>query len=602
MSTTSLDFDVIRSDLVAFMKNQPGFTDYNFEGSNLSILINLLAFNAHKHGIIANTLTNETALGLAQQRNSVVRIAQSLGYIPHGAQPAEVTTIVCAANPSLVTPSITIPAETVFTAGEYNFYNPDPIVLTLNLNETFYKSEPVILREGSKKTFNTEFNNDPIILYERNIDMRSMSVTINGNAVPRLSNILTKPTDTIPTVYYLLEEHDDKYYKLWIYKISNGEVLTYTDNVEISYYTTVGTEANGLGQTNQMVFDSIVYSGLTCQPILEITDGTITGYAQGGTNYESLDTIKMSIRYGANSAVEPYVESTVSPVTNRMVTATDYQTVLKRLATFGIQDITAYGGESLSPVVYGTVFIAVKPSASSQLSVEQIAELRNYCLQYAIAGVVPVFENLVYLNLLPTIRFAFTNGTGVPNSATISTNLKNDFVNFINEDKFNSIKNLNTFVLQCLNRYSYIKTMTVTTDLYVESNTFSVSAGNVTSESGLAGLYTFDFFENVIVTGSVNSSTFVWNGVSGCRLNDSNGILRVVQGDGTVLETNMGTVNYTTGQIVVGTDGQLFIPDSVDGEILKIIVTPNDGTQISNQRNSLLNIETTDVVTAGVVL
>lgn len=366
LKITDLDFDTIKSNLIQFLNQQSEFSDYNFEGSSLSVLIDLLAYNTHYNAYYLNMIANESFLDTALLRDSVVSHAKLMNYLPASrtAPIATVNITIESGNSTLDT--LLIPKGTVFSSEIIDDYPYNFVTIenhTVTKSNTKYIFENIDLYEGIFNTYSfiQNDNSNPkqiFTLPDINIDTRTLSVLVNENpSGSSIFNAYKLSTDVLDLnssseAYYLQEGRDQKFEiyfgdDLISKKIADGSKVT------VSYVITNGTAAN---KANTFIPTGTIggYSNITVTPV---------SAASGGNERESVDSIKFS-------ATKKYSTQ------NRLVTAKDYAAYIRSNYP-GVQSISVWGGEEQSPVVYNKTFVALKLRDGFYLSENEKSRLVN---------------------------------------------------------------------------------------------------------------------------------------------------------------------------------------------------------------------------------
>jgi hypothetical protein len=354
LKVTELDFDTIKNNLKSFLKQQNEFTDYDFEGSGLSVLLDILAYNTHYNAYYLNMVANESFLDTALLRNSVVSHAKSLGYTPYSTK-SPVTSInleVFSFNNN--TGTLTLPVGYNFLSNQidgksYSFTTLQEHVSTKSNGS--YLFENLRLYEG--RLLNYRFSYDEqtnpkqtFTLPDGGIDTDTLKVLVYPSASSTEFSIYQKVSNVVDVtgtseVYFLQESRTDNYQ---IYFGNNfvGKKLPPGATIVVSYLVTNGTLAN---KANNFIATSILSDNLS-EPLSNFVI-TPVSEAAGGSEKESVD----SIRY---SAVNQYTSQ------NRLITYNDYESFI--LSNYpNLNSISVWGGEDETPPVYGKVFISLKP-------------------------------------------------------------------------------------------------------------------------------------------------------------------------------------------------------------------------------------------------
>jgi hypothetical protein len=357
LRVTELDFDTIKNNLKAFLNQQTEFTDYDFEGSGLSVLLDILAYNTHYNAYYLNMVANESFLDTALLRDSVVSHAKKLGYTPYS-QRAPIATINLTVNSSTSnTGYLTLPSGYGFLSNQidgsaYNFVIlEDTIVAKANSQ---YYFENVDIYEGQLVTYNFTHNQatnpkQVFSLPESNIDTTTIRVSVRpavGNTQVAVYSKVTDILDVSSTsdVYYLQENKSGKF-QIYFGNDIVGKKLPDGAVVSVRYLVTNGTDAN---KANNFIGSSSLTDSLN-ESLTNFNIRPVSA-AAGGSVRESIDEIKF------NSAAQFTTQ-------NRLVTFKDYESYLRKNYP-AIDSLSVWGGEDETPPVFGKVYIAIKPKAN----------------------------------------------------------------------------------------------------------------------------------------------------------------------------------------------------------------------------------------------
>jgi len=364
LNITELDFDQIKANLKAYLKADPNFTDYDFEGSILSSVLDVLAYNTFYNAFTANAVVNELYLDTAQLRNNVVSHAKMLGYVPRSKTSAFTYLNVNVASPAGNPASLTMDRGTRFTSlvdgSLYQFVNLEASTIT-PVNGV-YQFNAVKVNQGQLKTtsyiVDSSDDRQTFQIREDSVDISSITVrvkeTFDSNTYDvysRNSNVTN--IDGTSKVYFIQESLDGKY-EVYFGDNIFGKRLLPGNVVEIQYLITDAELANGASSFS--LADTI--QGNTSVSITSVNaTGTAANSAGGGGDRESIDSIKYN-----------------APLTflsqNRVVTADDYKaTILNNYSN--VETITAWGGEENEPPEYGKVYVSIKPKDAEALTAVQ---------------------------------------------------------------------------------------------------------------------------------------------------------------------------------------------------------------------------------------
>lgn len=431
---TDLDFDTIKFNLKNFMRSQELFSDYDFEGSALSNLIDLLAYNTHYMGFYANMIANEAFLDTASIRDSVVSHAKMLGYTPHSTTSA-IGKINLSFTDSTASTSLTLPRFTQFASSALNGVN----YIFVNLEEKTIEKDPVTnefkfinvsIVEGIPVNYTFTYNMlaNPQAEFEipdSDVDTSTIEVIVQNSSVDLTQE--TYKLGTTPTSIdensrvYFLDEIKNQQYKIYFGNGIIGNKLSDGNIVIISYLISKGTAANKA--TNFTLLDSLSTNGIGT--VLTNPTVTVVQAAAGGTQAESIESVKFA-------APKSYISN------NRAVTKNDYIALIKKNYP-SLEAVNVWGGEENNPPAYGKVFISAKPALGYDITLTEKQYIIDTVINpMSILTVTPEFVNpdYVYLRLDARVTYDPTATTKTPGE--IETTAKQAIYNF-------GYKNLNNF-------------------------------------------------------------------------------------------------------------------------------------------------------------
>jgi len=396
----NLDFEDIKVALKEYLRANSDFTDYDFEGSALSTLIDTLAYNTYYTAFNTNMVVNEMFLDSATLRDNVVALAKQLGYRAKSitAPTAYIDFTVNYSTPGTDTELI-LKAGTGFIASYdnvlYQYVTLDDVkVQVLNGSTAFFSQVPV--KEGTQITntftVNSSLTNQRFVLDNRNIDTNTILVKVfpTGGSFNEQyfvsDNILDVNSES---KVFFLDEIEDERYEIIFGDGVLGQKLPNGARVEVSYLTTNGPASNGV---KTFVFSGILENINGATPNNSVTINTVVPAAGG----EDRETIK-KIKYNAPK---------IYAAQNRAVTSNDYDALIRRIYP-AVSDIIIFGGEDQEPPQYGRVFIAIKPEDASYITSITKQEIRNELKKFSIASVIPelVDPSILFVELTSKIFY-----------------------------------------------------------------------------------------------------------------------------------------------------------------------------------------------------
>ena len=384
---TNLDFADLRAQIKDYLRTNSNFKDFDFEGSNFSVLIDLLAYNSYITAYNTNMAVNECFLDSATLRENVVSLARNIGYVPRSSRSASATVNFSVDLGTNDTRVVILKAGQVALGnqqgGQYIFSIPDDFVATVDDNNVAL-FDNLTLYEGVylTKTFTIDYSqpNQRFILPNSNIDTTSIRVTVKSttNEIYALYDNILRVDST--SKLFLIQEIEDEQYEILFGDGILGKKPPAGARVSVSYIVTNGPLANGAANFS---FIGILKDDTDATLTSGISLLTTTSSASNGDNVEDISSIK-------------YLAPRIYAAQYRAVTANDYKGIIPYVYP-NVESVTAYGGEELDPPEYGKVFISIKPRNGSFLSQITKDSISTQLKQYSIAGIKPEIIDLKYL-------------------------------------------------------------------------------------------------------------------------------------------------------------------------------------------------------------
>lgn len=400
LRVTELDFEDIRTNLKSYLSSQNQFSDYDFEGSAMAVLLDVLAYNTHYNSFYINMLANEMFLDTAQQRDSVASFAKSLGYTP-------ISAVGASANVSLTFTGIdsstvsqfTIPKNSTFTTTiddiQYTYVTPEAFTVVSSGGASPTYTKNITIKEGTPVThrFVVDANNPArYIIPNENVDTTSIVVNVQNSSADTTKVEFSRATNVAQVLstdsVYFLEEASDGKYEIVFGNGSLGKAIVDGNIVIVDYLVCSGEDTNG---SSTFSVDS-----LNVQPAsVSYTDVTLTvnSASSGGRPQESIDSIKFN-------APRHYETQ------NRAVNENDYSRIILT-ENPDLQSVVAFGGEKATPPVYGKVYIAAKPFSENFITTTRKNAIRLSILDRVPLAIDPVIIDPEYTYLIPTITTNF---------------------------------------------------------------------------------------------------------------------------------------------------------------------------------------------------
>ena len=446
-----LDFDSIKNNLKTFLRGQDTLKDYDYEGSAMSVLLDVLAYNTQYNAYYLNMIANEMFLDSSVQRGSVASQAKLLNYTPSSSIAPQATIILTMSG--VTDASLTLPKYTNFLSEpidgvNYNFINPN--AYTVNVVNNTATFENVVLKQGRLSAFNFIVNSteNPKYIFEildENIDTTTLSVLVQENSTNTTTQIYNKASDFLTidgdSLVYFLQEGNNNYYEIYFGDGILGKKLKDGNIVKVSYISTEATLSHGANTFYLM--DTVGgYSSSLVTPLTQATNGV---------QRETIDSIKFQAP--KNFAAQ-----------NRAVTKNDYMTLIQQ-NNLGItfDSVSVWGGEENDPPLYGTVFISLKPTGAYDLTTTQKQRLIEEVIKpISVLTVTPQIVDPDYVYVQLTINVYYDPNKTTQTSGQIQEGIKQSVFSFATNtlNTFNSTFNSYSLLTYIQNYSSSI----ITTD------------------------------------------------------------------------------------------------------------------------------------------
>jgi len=590
------DFDAIKINLKSFLQGQSQFQDYDFEGSSLNILLDILSYNTHYLAYLANMATNELYLDSADIRNNIVSLAKMIGYTPSSPK-APMASIDIQINNATGT-SVTMNKGTVFTTSvddvSYQYVTNSDVTITPDSG--VYKFSGVPIYEGSLVTFKYTVDSTDVdqkfILPNANIDTTTLLVKVQNSSSDTTTNTYSLAGGfnnvTATSKVYFIQEGQDGKFEIYFGDGVNGHAVSDGNIVILEYIVTNKTLSNNAS--------SFSLSG-TIGGFSDVTITTVSN-SQGGSESQDNESIRHNapLQYAAQ---------------DRAVTTTDYETLVRSIYPNALS-VSAWGGEDDETPRYGIVKIGIKAASGSTLTETTKQDIVNKLKPYNVASVAPQIIDPETTSVLLTSTVKYNASTTTKSSDTLKSEIITAITNFNTNQlqKFDSvyrhskvtglIDDVDNSILSNITTIKVRKEFTPTLaasnkyDIYFRNALFNPHTGHNSAAGGILSSTGFK------VTGS-DLEQFLDD--------DGNGIVRryyLSSGIRTYSNETQGTINYTTGQITLNSLNVASISNirGVTSTTIELTVTPssNDIVPVRDQiieidiSNSIVNVETDSFV------
>ena len=576
---TDLDFDSVKANFKTFLSQQNSFTDYNFEGSGMSVLMDLLAYNTHYLAFHANMLANEMFIDTALTRSSAVSHAKALGYIPSSTKSANATIDVTVRGVPLSQKSVVMAAGTIFTTTvndvSYQFVTIGDHTATSDTG--IFMFTDIRIYEGTRirYTYTVDSSNleQQFVIPSSAVDTGTVVVSVQTSSSDVTTEVYTLNTDYAvldsTSLKYFIQEIEDGKYEVYFGDGVNGKKPIDGNIVILDYVVTNGSVADG---ATAFTASSTVggYSNVNV---------TTTSSAAGGGDAESVDSIKFNapLKYAAQG---------------RAVTPDDYKAIVPTVYT-NIKSIQCWGGEDNDPPIYGKVYVAIRPNTGTSLTTTTKNSIVTNLKKYNVASIVPeiVDAEILYLVLGVTAKY----------NSTVTEKSKSDIQALV-ETTVSSFNTNNLQKFDSVFRHSKLLKDVDETDTSILSSTATLKLKRiVTPTLNAITKYTIAFNNAAYHPAAswaqtvVESTGFYLSGNTNEQFidDDGSGNIRTfyLLGGTTKTITNAaaGTVNYGTGEVVLTSFNITSVTNS--SGTIDITIKP-DSNDIIPVRQQVIEIDT----------
>jgi len=579
------DFDAIKLNLKSFLQGQSQFQDYDFDGSSLSILLDILSYNTHYLAYLANMATNELYLDSADIRNNIVSLAKMIGYTPSSPR-APKSSIDITINNGTGT-SVTMSKGTVFTTTvddiSYQYVTNSDVTTTPV--DGVYKFSDVTICEGSLVTFKYTVDSTDVdqkfVLPNANIDTSTLLVKIQNSSSDTTTETYSlaggyNNVDADSKVYFIQESQDGKF-EVYFGDGVNGKKVNDGNIVILEYIVTNKTLSNNAS--------SFTLSG----NIGGFTDVTIVtnSISQGGSESESDESIRHNapLQYAAQ---------------DRAVTTTDYESLVQSIYPNALS-VSAWGGEDDETPRYGIVKIGIKAASGSTLTETTKQDIVNKLKPYNVASVAPQIVDPETTSVLLTSTVKYNTSTTTKSSDTLKSEITTAVTNYNTNtlQKFDSVYRhskltglidaVDNSILSNITTIKIRKEFTPTLlssnkyDIYFRNSLFNPHSGHNMASGGILTSTGFK------IDGNDNEMFLDDDGSGNVRL------YYLASGIRTYINSTQGTIDYDTGQITLNSLNVASISNirGVTSTTIELTVTPNSNDVVP-VRDQIIEIDTSN--------
>ena len=558
---SNLDFDEVRTSLKEYLRANSTFTDYDFEGSNLSSIIDLLAYNTYITSYNANMVSNEVFIDSATLRENVVSLARNIGYLPRSrkAAAATVSFFVDCSNISPTPASLTLKkgpvAATSGTFGNQSFVFSILSDITVPVLDGIASFDEISIYQGTLLTSNFTYSsrtpNAKFILPNAGIDTTLLNVVVKGTQ-QSTTQVQYSYQDSLFNIektskVYFLQEIEDERYQLIFGDGIFGKALEEGNYIVADYIVSSGDSGNGVNQFEFAGSISYTRNGTT----YAVTDGisliTTDISSKGGETIETVDSIK-------KFAPRIYASQ------NRALTANDYETLIPAKIYPETESISVFGGEELVPPQYGKVFISIKPKTGDFLPNLIKENIRMKLKKYAVAGIVPEILDLKYLYIEVDSKIYY-NSNLATTGASVSSTVQNNANKYAESSELNKYgarfkysKFLNIIDQSDQAVTSNITTVTIRRDLRAALNTFAEYSIGFGNEFYIKSMDGYNIKSSAFKISGIAQDVYISDIPNTNRIDGSLFLFTVPTASSTtptIVRRNVGTINYEKGIITL---------------------------------------------------
>jgi len=595
---TNLDFDQIKQSLKDYIQSNSDFTDYDFEGSNLSTILDVLAYNTYITSYNANMLSNEVFIDSATLRENVVSLARNIGYIPRSKKSSR-TNISFFVDISSVSPTpanLTLKAGPVATTGgRFNgqsFVFGIPEDITVSVIDGIASFDNIEVYEGSylsqSYVYSTRNPFQKFILPNIGIDLDSLVVTVRPSIDSSVSTKYTRQDELFDSVtkstinknsnIYFIQEAESEQYEVIFGDGVFGKALEDGNIIEMTYIVTNGSDGNGV---NSFTFSGSV-SYVRNSVEIFVTSGislisTILP-SSGGESIESIDSIR---KYA------PQLYATQ----NRALSAGDYETLIPNKIYPETESISVFGGEDLVPPQYGKVFISIKPRNGDFVPNLIKQNIKRDLKRYAVAGIVPEILDLKYL-FIETSSKVYYNTNLAPSASLVSTKVQRDLTAYAESSELNKYgarfkysRFLKVIDSSHESVTSNITTVEMRRDLRLavsEVAEYAIDFGNEIHVQSMSG---FNIRSSAFRVLNINTDVYLYDVPDSTAEKGQISLFSLNEGSSTpvIQRRNIGVIDYKKGRITLDPINIVSGKTKDNVQIMEISATPESNDIIGLQ-------------------
>ena len=599
LNFTGLDFEQIKTTLKDYLKSNSDFTDYDFEGSNLSTILNVLSYNTYITSYNANMVSNEVFIDSATLRENIVSLARNIGYLPRSKKAARTTvnffcdiSSVSPTPPTVVLKKGTVASTSKQFGGQSFVFGitEDKSVSVVDGIATFEEVEVFqgqVIEQSFEYSSRNPFNK--FILSNAGIDLETLKVSVKPSPNSSVSLVYSRQDDlfnadtgasiTGTSPVYFIHEVEDEQYELIFGDGIFGKALQDGNVVEVSYIKTDGEPANGIASFSFSGKLTYTRNDSTVNVTSGISLVSSNGPSSGGQEIESTESVK---KYA------PQVYATQ----NRALTANDYEILIPNKIYPETESISVYGGEELIPPQYGKVFISIKPRTGDFVSNAIKENIKRDLKKYSVAGIIPVILDLKYL-FIETNSNVYYNVNLAKNVANVSSLVRS------NVDKYGNSVELNKYgarfkyskFLKIIDQShesisSNITTIQIRRDLRIATNQFAEYAVDFGNEFHITSMEGYNIRSTAFKVLDITDDVYLFDIPDSDRKKGKISLFTLPgdrSGPPVVVRRNIGVVDYKKGRITLNPINIVSGKSKDNVQILEISAVPESNDVIGLQ-------------------
>ena len=595
---TNLDFDQIKQTLKDYIQSSSDFTDYDFEGSNLSTILDVLAYNTYITSYNANMISNEVFIDSATLRENVVALARNIGYVPRSKKSsrADISFFVDISSVSPTPANLTLKAGPVVTTGgtfkNQSFVFGIPEDKTVSVIDGIASFDNIEVYEGSYLSqtyvYSTRNPFQKFILPNVGIDLDSLVVSVRPSADSSVStkysrqdelfDNVTKSTITKDSNIYFIQEVEGEQYEVIFGDGIFGKELQDGNIVEMTYIVTNGSDGNGV---NSFTFSGSV-SYVRNSVEIFVTDGisliTTPLPSSGGESIESVDSIRK---------FAPQIYATQ----NRALSANDYEILIPNKIYPETESISVFGGEDLVPPQYGKVFISIKPRNGDFVPNLIKQNIKRDLKRYAVAGIVPEILDLKYL-FIETSSKVYYNTNLAPSASFVSTKVQRDLTAYAESSELNKYgarfkysRFLKVIDSSHESVTSNITTVEMRRDLRLAVSEVAEYAIDFGNEFHIQSMNGFNIRSSAFKVSNINTDVYLYDIPDSTGEKGQISLFSLDEGSSTpvIQRRNIGVIDYKKGRITLDPINIVSGKTKDNVDILEISATPESNDIIGLQ-------------------